>query len=66
MNANIFEQLGKYGGIGGISLGVFLMVVLAVIKASHKPFSRLFRSQRNQSGSLLTNNSKSIQFFIRR
>jgi len=47
MNVNIFEQLGKYGGIGGISLGVFLLVVLAVIKISRKPLPassiRLFR-----------------------
>lgn len=37
MNANLFAQLGKYGGIGGISLGIFLLIVLAVIKVSRKP-----------------------------
>jgi hypothetical protein len=37
MNTNLFGQLGRYGGIGGISLGIFLLIVLAVIKVSRKP-----------------------------
>jgi len=47
MHVTLFEQLGKYGGVGGISLGVFMLVVLAVIKVSRKPLPessiRLFR-----------------------
>lgn len=40
MNFCLFEPLGKYGGIGGISLGVFLLVVITVVKVSSKRLSK--------------------------
>lgn len=37
MNPALFEVFGKYGGIGGISLGVFLFVVLGILKVIKRP-----------------------------
>jgi hypothetical protein len=44
MNPNFFEILGKYGGIGGISLGVFLVVILGIIKLMKRPIGNSSRN----------------------